>query len=165
MSHVVTIDLQIKSLAALENACKRNGWTFHRGRKTYRWNNYWVDDSPVPRHIFETEEEYQKVVGMNRSERQDYMNDKLGRCEHVITVPETSLGFEVGVLNVNGNWVPVWDWIDAQLCRALGGNTGDKLKQSYAAELTKLEAKAKGYSVYEEQKQDGSLVLTLKAGW
>lgn len=38
----------------------------------------------------------------------------------------------------------------------------DKFVQSYAVEMTKIEARRKGHSVSEQQLQDGSIKLTIQ---
>jgi hypothetical protein len=53
--HVVTLDLEIKDLGALKTACDRLHWQLREGVSQYRWAGYWADDSPVPRHVFESD--------------------------------------------------------------------------------------------------------------
>ncbi len=44
MSHVATIEIQIKDLAALKQAAKDLGLEFRENQKTYRWYGYSVGD-------------------------------------------------------------------------------------------------------------------------
>lgn len=162
MSHVVTINMEIKDLTALENVCKRQGWQFRRNQKEYIYWGRFLDDSPIAREVFETEAEYQRVLGMPSEERKAYMNKLYGKCDHAISVPGCK--YEVGVLDKGGRYVLAWDYVDYKLCEAMGGSEANTLKKLYAAEKTKLEAQKQGYKVYEEQKQDGSLLLTLSKG-
>ena len=74
MSHISKIELVIKDLEALKTACKRMGFEFREGQKTYQWYGRWVGDSPMPEGV--TEEE-------------------LGKCNHAIHVPGAK--YEIGL--------------------------------------------------------------------
>ena len=62
--HVVTLGIEIKDLEALQEACQRLGWTFHEHQPHFRWVGRWYDDTPVPRHLFADEAEYQRVLAL-----------------------------------------------------------------------------------------------------
>jgi hypothetical protein len=149
----------MKSLDAIKAACKRLGWEFREGQTKYRWWGHWVDDSPVPRHLFKTEGEYQKVLAMTKEERQAFMTKMLGHCDHAIHIPKVR--YEVGIVNVNGNWTPVWDWVDGSINRAMG-QSGGTLAQAYGVEASIMEAQANAYTWTEEVLEDGAVKLCVQ---
>ena len=108
MSHIANVDVCFDDLDALEETCKKRGWSLVRGQTTYQWVGRWYDDSPVPRSLFATEEEYRKVLAMKKFERTAYMNALLGRCAHAIKVPGHTC--EIGVVDVGGHYRLAWDW-------------------------------------------------------
>ena len=157
--HVVTLEVELNNLAAVEAACKRLGWQLHKGQKSYAWVGHWYDDSPVPRHLFEDEAEYNRVCAMTRSDRQDYMKTVLGKCDHAIRIPGAR--GEIGLIERNGKLLPIWDYFTSGLgnIRAETGMAG--FVQFYAAERAKLEAALHGNFVTETQEQDGTIQLRI----
>ncbi|MCG8337581.1 MAG: DUF1257 domain-containing protein [Proteobacteria bacterium] len=75
-----------------------------------------------------------------------------GECEHVITLPNAS--YEIGLVSKNGKYELQTDFFDTAIEAAIG-NGGGLLKQRYAVERTKAEAKRKGYRVIEKQTEQG----------
>ena len=75
-----------------------------------------------------------------------------GACDHVIKVPKAE--YEIGVVHVGRRYELNCDWFDQALEAGIGKN-GGRLKQAYAVEKTKLEARRKGYSITEEQAENG----------
>src|SRR5262249_45472188 len=146
-------------LNAVEAACKRLGWRLNKNQTTYKWVGRWYDDSPVPRHLFETEEEYKRVCDMTRGERQSYMPTILGRCTHAIQIPG-ALG-EIGLIERGNKLIPIWDYYTSGLggVRVETGMAG--FVQAYAAERAKLEATLHGNFCSEQQEQDGTLTLRI----
>lgn len=157
--HVVTCEIEMKSLDAIAAAAKRLGWEFKHNQKTYEWYQKWVDDSPVPRHIFETEGEYNFVMNMTSEERKEYMTEKLSRCDHAIKIP--NVDYEVGIVKVGEKYVPVWDWFRLDMRRVMG-ETGAPLSQAYAVEAAILEAQAHAYTYSEQTLEDGAIQLTIQ---
>ena len=78
LSHISTIELEIKSLDALIQACQRLGFQFMKDQTTYQWYGRWVGDSPLPE-------------GINVKD--------IGKCHHAIRVPNCS--YEIGVVRHN----------------------------------------------------------------
>jgi hypothetical protein len=159
MSHIVTINIQMRELEAIKRACARLGWTFKENQKTYNWFGDWVDDSPVPRGLFASEQEYQAVLAMDRTERKQHMNNVLGKCEHAISVPGCQ--YEIGLIKHGSGYTPIWDWYEIDLHNALGSNA-DPLKQAYAVERAKIEAQRSGYRVHEKLLPSGAVHLTIQ---
>lgn len=154
--HVVTVDIEMTDLNAIKAACQRLGWKFCEGQQEYRWWGHWVDDSPVPRHLFTDEAEYKRVVNMPKHERKEHMNGLLGKCAHAIKVPGCS--YEIGILDQGNKLVPIWDWVAHDLHTAIG-QKGGTLVQAYAVEKAKLEAMANCHSFTETVDEKGTVTL------
>lgn len=110
MSHISDMKTKFNNLDALEKAAAlHHGGKLIRGAKTYKWVGTWYGDSPVPRSLFgKNEAEYHRVCAMGRQEQKDYMEALLGKCDHKIVFPGHK--YEVGVVNVDGDYTLVWDW-------------------------------------------------------
>ncbi len=163
MSHVVDIATELRDLECIKRACQRLGWELCLGQKTYKWFGQWVDDSPVPRNIFESEAEYLKVCSMERKTRKEYMTALLGNCTHAIKVP--GCNYEIGLLQKGNRFIPIWDWYDYTLAKKMQStpniNDGGPLVQAYAVEKAKLEALRKGYYCSEQTLPSGQVKLTI----
>jgi hypothetical protein len=94
----------------------------------------------------------------------NFYRDQKADCLHAIQVPGAA--YEVGVVeNKNGDYHLIWDpYIHVGLESSLGPG-GGKLKQAYGIEKAKLEARKKGYSVYERVKADGAITLSVEGGF
>ena len=139
--HVARIKLEVKSLEALRGACQRLGLEFVEGQTAYKWFGVSVGHNPLPEGLS--------------------VHD-LGRCDHAIRVPDAA--YEVGVVYRDGAYRLLWDsWEAGGLERALGQD-GNRLKQAYGIEAAILEAQRQGYSIWEEQQQDGAVKLHIAVG-
>lgn len=144
MSHVATIELEIKSLDALEEAAKRIGLELRRGQKTYKWWGH-VGDFPIPNGF--TEED-------------------LGKCEHALiqTKPgEHNFGYEIGVCrrrDGRDGFTLLWDFVDDSLVKVIGED-GNKLKQAYSTVMAIRQARQMGFQVSEHQQANGIVRLEL----
>lgn len=160
MSHVVSLDLEIHDLAALEAACKRIGLELRRNQKTYRWWGRSAGDYPLP---------------------QGFTADELGSCEHAIGIPNdtethrcyapgASIGvgmipgaYEVGVVRRRDGrpgWTMLWDFYDGGYgLEAVVGENCSKLKQAYGVEVAKRKAIQQGFRVQERKLPNGSVQL------
>jgi len=116
MSHISKIELEVKDLGILGQACTRLGLTLIKGQKNFKWFG------------------------------------KDAQCKHAIRVPGAT--YEIGVLNRNGIYELNCDFLDGNIEKAVG-RRGGLLKQAYAVEKTKAEARKKGYSVLERQTDNG----------
>ena len=116
MSHISKIELEVKDLAVLSQACTRLGLSLVKAQKTFRWYG------------------------------------QEAQCDHCIRVPGAS--YEIGVIGRNGWYELNCDYYDKNLEKVLG-RKGGLLKQAYAAEKTRIEARKKGYSVIERQTETG----------
>lgn len=73
-------------------------------------------------------------------------------CAHAIRVPQAD--YEIGVINREGGFELNCDFYDRNLEKVVG-KAGGLLKQAYAVEKTKIEARRKGYSVLEQKTETG----------
>ena len=132
MSHVAKIELRINDLGALKAACARLGIEFLPGQKTYKWYGRHIGDYPLP---------------------EGFTLDDLGKCDHAIRVPGAE--YEIGVIKKAQGYVLIWDfWRSGGLEYKLGKDAG-LLKQAYAIEKTRAEARRKGYTVIEKKTDSG----------
>lgn len=137
MSHVAKIELEINDLDTLKAVCERLCIEFVPDQKHYRWYGEHVGDYALP---------------------EGFTVDDLGRCDHAIRVPGAS--YEVGVVRRGGKYVLLWDFYSTGgLERKLGKGAG-QLKQAYAVERVRREARLKGYQVREQRNEHG-IRLTL----
>jgi hypothetical protein len=116
MSHISKIELEVKDLGVLGQACTRLGLSLIRDQKTFKW----------------------------------YGRDST--CDHAIRIPGAS--YEIGVSHNDGRYELQCDYYDAGIEKAIG-RRGGLLKQAYAVEKTKLEARRKGYMVLEKKTETG----------
>ena len=116
MSHISKIELEVKDLAVLTQACNRLGLELIRGQKHFRWYG------------------------------------KKAACDHAIKVPAAE--YEIGVISENGRYELSCDFYDRHIEKAVGPQ-GGLLKQAYAVEKTKIEARRKGYTVLEQPTDTG----------
>ena len=77
---------------------------------------------------------------------------KDAQCDHTIRIPGAD--YEIGVLNNNGLYELNCDYYDRNIEKAIGPQ-GGLLRQAYAVEKAKTEARLKGYSVLERQTDSG----------
>ena len=139
--HVSSIKLQVKSLEALKLACQRLGLEFREGQATYRWYGMFIGDAPLPE-------------GFTKSD--------LGKCNHAIHVPGAA--YEIGLVQRDGAWQMLWDSWEAGGLEAVLGKDAERLRHAYGVEAAKLAAQKEGYSVYEEQMEDGTTKLHIQVG-
>jgi len=76
-----------------------------------------------------------------------WYGQEAGKCEHAIKVPGAS--YEVGVAKAGKAFGLQCDYYDPGIGKAIGQN-GGLLKQAYAVERTKTEARRRGYTVIEK---------------
>lgn len=132
MSHISRIEVEIHSLEDLKSACAQLGFQFMESQATYSWYGSYIGDQTLPEGITE---------------------DRLGKCDHAIKVP--GCDYEIGVVKVpGGHHILLWDsWHRGGLEEKLGKNAGF-LKQAYAVEKVKREARLKGFRVSEKRIKD-----------
>lgn len=153
MSHVASIELELKDLDALAAACEPLGLELVREQKTYNWYGYSVGDTPLP-------------VGFKKEE--------LGTCEHAIRAKGTNRHglndkrqqYEIGIAtrrDGKAGYTLLWDtWRGGNgLVAAVGGDKAQKLVQGYACEVAMRIAKRQGFRIVKKEiRSDGSIAIT-----
>jgi hypothetical protein len=132
MSHIAKIELEINDPETLKLACERLGLQFMENQTTYKWYGSWVGDTPLPEGI---------------------TIDQLGKCNHAIRVPGAQ--YEIGIIQRDRKYLLLWDfWYRGGLEEKLGKNAG-RLKQAYAIERVRKEARIKGHRICEQKTNQG----------
>ncbi len=147
MSHVISVNVVIKDLHALEQACKELGLEFVRNQKKHAWYGKWVNDYN------------QKDATYLQS---GIKPENYGKCEHAIRVPGS--GYEIGVYtNPKGSgYILAYDnYGTGQVILQKLGAGLEKLKQLYAVHKASIEARAKGWIAQRTTLPNGSIRLTL----
>jgi hypothetical protein len=139
MSHVATVNVEVKDLAALKAAVKELGAEFVENVRTYKWYGRSVGDYPLPK-------------GMKASD--------LGKCDHVIRVP--GVQYEVGIVKRGNGYVLAYDfWGPGQGLLKAFGKDCTRLVQMYGVHKATQEARRKGLSVQRVAKKDGTVQLRI----
>jgi hypothetical protein len=147
MSHVATIDIEIRDLDALEQACRALGLELVRGQQTYRWYGQHVGDYPLPA---------------------GFAVEDLGRCEHAIRIPGAKIEgdlapYEVGVVRRRDGrpgYSLMWDFFAGGYgLQQRVGKDCTKLKQQYAVAVATRTAQRQGLRVQQTVGANGSIVL------
>jgi len=73
------------------------------------------------------------------------------KCDHAINVPDAS--YEIGIVKNGNGYELQCDFYDHALGKVIGVK-GGLLKQAYALQKTRIEARRKGYSVLEKWDED-----------
>lgn len=129
MSHVTTIDIEVRDLDALSAACDRLRLRLDRDVKTFR--NFMGRQSP---------------------------------CDHTITVigaEETA--YQIGVVKLQDRpgFTLQWDsWNGGKGLVAVVGENCSRLKQEYAAVITRRELQRQGCQVSERRLANSQIVVT-----
>lgn len=147
MSHVVSVNVTVQDLQALERACTELGLTFLRDQKHHAWYGRWVND-------------------YSRSDaaylQSGIKPENYGKCEHAIKVPGSN--YEIGVYtNPKGKgYVLAYD--NYSTGRVISEKLGaglEKLKQGYAVALASMKAKAQGWIVSKSILPNGTVRLQM----
>lgn len=148
MSHVATVELEVKDLGALKEACAKLGLEFAEGVTQYRWFGTHVGDYPLPA---------------------GFTAEDLGSCEHVLRIPNAGdmhpddMPYEVGIAKRRDGrpgYLLLWDfWNGGNGLEQYVGADCRKLKVQYALAVAKRVAIAKGFRINEQQREDGSVYL------
>lgn len=130
MSHIATVDLDIKDMDALKKACEQLGLELVEGKKTYKWYGTSVGDYPLP-------------AGFSKED--------LGKCDHVIRIPGNSTAYEIGVVakrDGTPGYQLMWDfWQGGYGMEKIAGKNGNNIRQQYAAQVAMKELRRNGYRV------------------
>lgn len=146
MSHVASIDIEIKDLAALKAACAEVGLQFKEGQTTYKWYGRWMND----------------YSGADAAFKADVSPKDYGKCAHAIGVPGNSQAYEIGVVQAkDGKYKLVWDfWQGGFGLEKLAGPKCSHLVQSYVGHVAKKTLAQQGYAFTGTKKlKDGTVEM------
>lgn len=142
MSHVAKVDIEVKDLAALKNACSALGLELVEGQKQYRWFGRSVGDYPLPA---------------------GFTKDDLGKCDHAIRIPGNARAYEIGVVarkDGKAGFHLLWDsWLGGYGMQNRVGQGCKTLKQHYGVQVAIRQVQKQGYRARVEMKGDGSMVV------
>ena len=147
MSHVATIEIEIKDLDALEAAAKELGLELVRGKTSHRWYGRSVGDYPLPA---------------------GFTADDLGKCEHAIRIPGDDRAYEIGVCrrrDGKAGYTLLWDFYAGGygMAAKVGGDKAPKLVQGYATHVAIKAARAGGFRVVGRSvKADGTVLVQVQ---
>lgn len=137
-SHVVSVNVEIKDLAALRRAAEKLGLEFREGQRTYRWYGRWVGDYKLPEGVTQ---------------------DQLGKCDHALAVAGNPSAYEVGIVSQpDGTFKLMWDfWAGGYGLQEKIGQDCSKLTAGYTVAKTQLECERLGWM--NEVQPDGSVLV------
>ena len=140
MSHVVAIELQVKDLMALREACEAMGAELVLGQTTYKWYGRWMND----------------FSGENAAYRK-IDPKKYGTCDHAIKHPKC--GYEIGLMKQDdGSFMVVADeWGQGGL-PVVFGHGMSKLKQRYSTAVAAKSMRRQGFQVKEVEDDETGYV-------
>lgn len=98
MSHVASVECEVRDLAALSAACVLLGLEFVEHQKTHRWFGRWLNDWRDPA---------QAAV------MKGHDPTTFGTCEHAIRIPGDSSAYEIGLVFADNSTLttPVYKFI------------------------------------------------------
>jgi len=143
MSHVVAIEVQIKSLDDLAKAAVDLGAELVRRQKTHKWYGKWVNDYSA-----------EDAAYKHGIKPEDY-----GKCDHAIK--HGGCDYEIGVVdNHDGTFKLIADeWHTGRLIAKFGKGLCN-LVQRYSVHRTTSKMKSMGFAVREAGlNADGSIKL------
>jgi hypothetical protein len=149
MSHVSTVQVQIKDLECLAKAAERCGLEFKQDQKSFRWFGRWMDDYS---------DAGVKALGIDPK--------TYGQCEHALSVKDSDDAYEVGIVrNPKGEgYILLFDFWNGghglmqHISEKADGVDANKLKQFYAAEVAKKQLRRQGRR-FVEKVVDGKIHL------
>jgi hypothetical protein len=140
MSHVVTIQLEVKDLLALADAAKALGAELVKDQKTFRWYGRWMNDYSAD----------------NAAYRNGIKPENYGQCDHIIRHPKCN--YDIGLVKQpNGAYVVVADEWSAGGLPAVFGAGMQRLKQRYGVAVATRTMRKQGFLVAEKADASGNI--------
>lgn len=143
MSHVATIEIEIKDLECLKRAAEKLGLEFKENQTTYKWFGQHVGDYPLP-------------AGFSKEE--------LGKCNHALSIKNPKFGdraYEVGISQRKDGkpgYTLLWDfWQNGYGLKELIGANGVELKKEYSAQVAEKHLRKQGFRPV--RKVEGNRIL------
>ena len=155
MSHVATIEVDIKDIQALRTACEELGLEFMEGQKSYRC---WGTGKSLDQL-----ERYQRISGKALMP-EGWTLSEMGQCEHAIRLKGDSRYYEIGLAarrDGKAGYQLLCDISGAHWVKEKLGEKFEKLRQWYAVEVAVRAAKRAGFRVVKKVvRSDGSVAIT-----
>lgn len=131
MSHVTAVDLEIRDLDALAEACEDCGLELMRDQKTWKWYGIFVND----------------YHGSDAAYQNGIRPEQYGVCDHAIRVKDDKTAYEAGLYaQPDGSFKMAFDfWGAGRKMKEKIGNGGGLLKQAYAKAVAVRQLKKKGF--------------------
>lgn len=153
MSHVATVELDIKDLAALKTACAELGLELMEGQRTYQC---WGTGKTLDRL-----EAYQRHAGKLMPD--GFKLEEMGQCEHAIRLKGQQGQYEIGLAarrDGRTGYQLLCDISGAYGIVKKIGKDFAKLRQGYAVEVAVRAAKRAGFRVVKKTvRTDGSIAI------
>jgi hypothetical protein len=133
MSHVATVALEVKDVAALRAACASLGLELREGQRTFKWFGKWVRDYHGADAAYRTIDP-----------------STFGTCEHAVAVKGNPNAYEIGVVRrTDGKLALAWDFYGSagRAIESVAGKGCVNLVRAYATEVAKRTLCPKGYAV------------------
>jgi|SRR6266853_1146947 len=146
MSHVATVEVEIRDLDALRAACAAAGLEFREGQRTFRWYGRWVKD----------------YNGQDAAFRAGIDPKDYGKCEHAIGVPGNAQAYEIGVVKKpGGGYLLAWDFfMGGYGLEKVAGKGCLNLVRSYVGQVAQRTLRRQGYTLGAKRMlADGSVEL------
>lgn len=155
MSHVASIEIEIRDLAALKAACEAIGLELCQDQKTYQcWG--------TGRSLSDLEG-YQARSGKQLMP-DGFTLSEMGKCEHAIRAKgKEKHHYEIGLArrkDGRSGYMLLCDLSGASAIKECAGADMGKLKQGYAVEVAVRAAKRAGYRIVKREiRTDGSVAI------
>lgn len=78
MSHITTLDVQVKDVDALLQACQNLGLQFHRGKQSFKWYN----GTMACNHTISTANDPYEIGIIDRGTHLELMGDFMGQLKY-----------------------------------------------------------------------------------
>lgn len=140
MSHVASVECEVRDLDALKTAAEALGFEFREGQTTHRWYGKWLDDWRSPR------------AASNKG-----VDPKtFGKCDHALRMRTNPGGYEIGVTEqADGSYRLVYDSFgNGKAIEDLAGVDLLGLRNEIAAETATNVLKRRGWMVKREQEKN-----------
>ena len=175
MSHVATIEIEIRDLADLRNACLDLGLVFAEGQQEYNWYGEHVGDFALPEGFTEADlGRCDHAIRMNdhaiiesmSSRREEFLatcaaNNLEATEDHIEHVSQRP--YEIGVVRRRDGkpgWVLLWDfWQKGFGLQDAIGENANRLKAAIATAASIRTMKAQGYGVQRKTLANGTVQL------
>lgn len=162
MSHVATVDVKIRDLAALDRACQRLGLELRRNQTTYKW---WGNTGP--RADLNVDQLTAEIRQFDKKfQRPDFLSAedwRAGTCCHAIGLPGSEHCLEIGVTrSADGQGFALLGdltMLAPDFSKKVGGAGCGKLAQAYSLEVSKRTMQLKGFRVQERVVIGGQIQL------